>query len=182
MAQKTRAALKAFFETGDKPTQQQFSDWLDSYVHKDDSISADKVAGLDDMLTELALKSDLTTHINDDVAHVTQAEKDTWDGKANTADVYTQLETNALLDDKADLESVYTQAEANVLLDNKANSDHLHNIYAKHSHIHIAEMKVSPTGADEEADSFRIRQDGVSTYFESTANGIDWVVLQVLER
>ena len=56
MAQKTKAVLKAFFETGDKPTQQQFSDWLDSYVHKDDSISVDKVAGLGDMLTELALK------------------------------------------------------------------------------------------------------------------------------
>lgn len=30
------ATLKQWFETGDFPTQQQFWDWLDSYVHKDD--------------------------------------------------------------------------------------------------------------------------------------------------
>ena len=28
--------LKTYFETGDKPTQQQFEDFIDSYIHKDD--------------------------------------------------------------------------------------------------------------------------------------------------
>jgi len=33
MAKKTRAELKAFFETGDKPTQQQFADFIDSVLN-----------------------------------------------------------------------------------------------------------------------------------------------------
>lgn len=31
-----RDTIKQWFETGDFPTQQQFWDWLDSYVHKDE--------------------------------------------------------------------------------------------------------------------------------------------------
>lgn len=38
MAIKTIGDLKAFFETGDKPTQQQFWDWLESYRHVLDKI------------------------------------------------------------------------------------------------------------------------------------------------
>lgn len=33
MAVQTRNQLKQWFETGDYPTQQQFWDWLDSFVH-----------------------------------------------------------------------------------------------------------------------------------------------------
>ena len=32
MAQRTKAVLKTYFETGDKPTQQQFEDLIDSMV------------------------------------------------------------------------------------------------------------------------------------------------------
>jgi hypothetical protein len=34
---KTKTELKSFFETGDKPTQNQFYEWMDSYWHKDES-------------------------------------------------------------------------------------------------------------------------------------------------
>ncbi|MDP9957463.1 hypothetical protein J2X97_003132 [Epilithonimonas hungarica] len=33
----TKTDLKSFFETGDKPTQGQFYEWMDSYWHKDES-------------------------------------------------------------------------------------------------------------------------------------------------
>ncbi|MPT33116.1 MAG: hypothetical protein E2600_15915 [Chryseobacterium sp.] len=33
----TKTNLKSFFETGDKPTQGQFYEWMDSYWHKDES-------------------------------------------------------------------------------------------------------------------------------------------------
>ncbi len=46
MAQQSRDQLKQWFETGDYPTQQQFWDWLDSFVHNSDSISLAQVAGL----------------------------------------------------------------------------------------------------------------------------------------
>ena len=37
MAIQTREQLKQWFETGDFPTQQQFWDWMDSYVHKNEA-------------------------------------------------------------------------------------------------------------------------------------------------
>lgn len=37
MSQRTRAALKAFFETGDKPTQSQFGDFIDSAPNYSDN-------------------------------------------------------------------------------------------------------------------------------------------------
>lgn len=46
MAKQPRATLKTWFETADKPTQQQFWDWLDSYFHKDDLIPAASIDGL----------------------------------------------------------------------------------------------------------------------------------------
>lgn len=50
MAQKTIAELKSFFLTGLRPTQQNFHDWLDSFLHKSEgvlitSISADTNTG-----------------------------------------------------------------------------------------------------------------------------------------
>jgi hypothetical protein len=36
MAEKNRADLKSFFEAGDRPTQQQFADLIDSYVNRID--------------------------------------------------------------------------------------------------------------------------------------------------
>ncbi len=36
MSQTTRNIIKTYFETGDRPTQQQFIDWLDSILWYDD--------------------------------------------------------------------------------------------------------------------------------------------------
>lgn len=44
---KTKEDLKLFFENGDKPTQEHFWAWLDSYWHKDDKIDMFKIAGLE---------------------------------------------------------------------------------------------------------------------------------------
>lgn len=46
MAIQTRDQLKQWFETGDYPTQQQFWDWLDSFIHKSESITPAQVDGL----------------------------------------------------------------------------------------------------------------------------------------
>lgn len=46
MAVQTRPTLKSWFESLDKPTQQQFWDWLDSYWHKSDSIPVESITGL----------------------------------------------------------------------------------------------------------------------------------------
>lgn len=41
MAKQSINTLKAWFETQDTPTQNQFWDWLDSYRHLDDKITID---------------------------------------------------------------------------------------------------------------------------------------------
>lgn len=54
MAQQDRNTLKTFFQTGDKPTQQQFWDWLDSFVHNTDAIPQSRITGLTDALPTAA--------------------------------------------------------------------------------------------------------------------------------
>jgi len=39
---KTKTELKTYFETGDKPTQDQFYEWMDSYWHKEESLPLDQ--------------------------------------------------------------------------------------------------------------------------------------------
>ncbi|WP_312392097.1 leucine-rich repeat domain-containing protein [Chryseobacterium sp.] len=40
---KTKEELKLYFENGDKPTQEQFWEWMDSYWHKNEKISRDSI-------------------------------------------------------------------------------------------------------------------------------------------
>jgi len=50
---KSIAVLKGYFKTGDKPTQQQFYDFLESYLHLDSYILASQVTGLETALETL---------------------------------------------------------------------------------------------------------------------------------
>lgn len=57
------STLKTWFETGDKPTQAHFWDWLDSFWHKDDAIPQSSVSGLSSALNgkaDAAAVEDLT--------------------------------------------------------------------------------------------------------------------------
>lgn len=51
--------IKSWFQTGDKPTQGQFHDWLDSFWHKDDIIPIASVDGLSSQLSGLATQAAL---------------------------------------------------------------------------------------------------------------------------
>lgn len=55
MARQTITQLKQWFENGDYPTQQQFWDWMDSYMHKDDIIEMGMVNGLISLLQDMNL-------------------------------------------------------------------------------------------------------------------------------
>jgi hypothetical protein len=50
MAKTALATIKSWFVKGAKPTQAQFSDWLDSFFHKDDIIPAANLATGEDLL------------------------------------------------------------------------------------------------------------------------------------
>ncbi|MBN1185773.1 MAG: hypothetical protein JXB49_26055 [Bacteroidales bacterium] len=50
-----RATLKTWFETGDKPTQAQFAELIDSLFHpNEDTLSIDRIDGLQDALDSKA--------------------------------------------------------------------------------------------------------------------------------
>jgi hypothetical protein len=66
MAIKNRNTLKTWFETGDYPTQQQFWDWLDSYLHlQDDKLPIDNVEGLRALLNAKAENELFNLHLQD---------------------------------------------------------------------------------------------------------------------
>lgn len=68
MAVQTRDTLKAFFETGDFPTQANFWDWLDSFIHASDLIAIAQIAGLQTALNALQTAANTIP----DLDHVTQ--------------------------------------------------------------------------------------------------------------
>lgn len=50
---KTKEELRLYFENGDKPTQEHFWAWQESYWHKDEKIDMAKIAGLENGLPRL---------------------------------------------------------------------------------------------------------------------------------
>ncbi|MDQ0784057.1 leucine-rich repeat domain-containing protein [Chryseobacterium sp. W4I1] len=44
---KTKEELRLLFENGDKPTQENFWEWLDSYWHKDEKIAQDSIENIE---------------------------------------------------------------------------------------------------------------------------------------
>jgi len=59
MAKQSIEQLKQWFETGDYPTQAQFWDWLDSFIHKDDQLTVDNIQNLTTILSQKAEASAL---------------------------------------------------------------------------------------------------------------------------
>lgn len=57
MAKKSIEILKTFFETGDYPTESQFADLIDSFIHKDEQLQIGNIEGL---LTALQNKADVS--------------------------------------------------------------------------------------------------------------------------
>lgn len=55
MAIRERNKLKNWFKTGDYPNQEQFWDWIDSFLHKsEDQVSIDNIQGLRRILEQKA--------------------------------------------------------------------------------------------------------------------------------
>lgn len=61
MAIRERNNLKSWFQTGKYPTQDQFWDWIDSFVHKsEDQLNIDSIAGLRSLVDN---KADLEAYL-----------------------------------------------------------------------------------------------------------------------
>lgn len=75
MAVTSKNILKDWFKRGKKPLESQFADWLDSYYHKDEKITAAQIDGLEGIINEKADSADID-EIRADLA-------DLHDGKVN---------------------------------------------------------------------------------------------------
>ncbi|OED45610.1 hypothetical protein AB832_01355 [Flavobacteriaceae bacterium (ex Bugula neritina AB1)] len=64
--------IKSYFETGDKPKQQEYWDTWDSYWHKDELLPQNKVEQLEETLSEKVDKTVLEEHLSDTSVHGTQ--------------------------------------------------------------------------------------------------------------
>lgn len=64
MAKQTINTIKNWFRTGNKPTQAQFWDWIDSFFHKDDNIPSAQVDGLQTLLDAKMDKKDAAGESN----------------------------------------------------------------------------------------------------------------------
>lgn len=65
---KSKEELKKYFENGDKPDQEQFWEWQDSYWHKDEKIPADSVDDLStkaDLINGKVPASQLPSYVDD---------------------------------------------------------------------------------------------------------------------
>ncbi len=61
--------LKKYFETGDKPTQQQYAELIEALRHEDENIPITDVDGLQESLDSKATNQALLNHINDSTVH-----------------------------------------------------------------------------------------------------------------
>lgn len=53
------STIKSWFENFDRPNQQQFWDWIDSFWHKGESIPTSSITGLDDIISDLPSQAQL---------------------------------------------------------------------------------------------------------------------------
>ena len=69
---KTKEELKLYFENGDKPTQDHFWQWLDSYWHKEEKIDMTKIAGLENGPRANDFYAEMDENGNASLAHVSK--------------------------------------------------------------------------------------------------------------
>lgn len=183
MAKTSIALLYTYFETGKKPTQTQFQNLIDSFWHKDASITLANINGIQDVLDTKANAADLTAHINNEESHVSPEDRNLWNSSISSQDFEAHLN-----DDIA-----HISQEDRDTWNSKAAGDHAHGDYeaqiasldvnkADNQHIHIGELLIAPTGQVGEVNSFRFRQIDSDTILESTSNGVDWTELQRWSR
>ncbi len=72
---KSRPVLKSYFETGDKPTEPQFSDLVDSLVHLDDGLFVTNVEKDDKGNQVITLSDGTSVTIQKPTVHVDQNNK-----------------------------------------------------------------------------------------------------------
>ena len=116
--------LKNWFKTAAKPTQEQFWAWMDSFYHKDERISQDKINGLSKTLEAKADEEQLSAKANKDATELTEDDKQSWKTALGVGELPTNIAT---IDQGEQQGNVYDKEQINELLENSgkniANTD-----------------------------------------------------------
>ncbi len=110
MAKQDKSKLKDWFTTGKYPTQEQFWDWMDSYIHRDDQLRITaNFPELDGVLQQKVDKEVFKHHFeNDNNPHNVTKQQVGLGSVDNTMDIEkpVSMATQTALDLKADKEAV----------------------------------------------------------------------------
>lgn len=105
---KTKTELKSYFETGDKPTQEQFYEWMDSYWHKEEKIP------MDNLNIDVSSKADKTAE------NLTAEDIKNWKAKLSEPSQLI-METTTKIDTNKDVNAVKIHGK-NVVVKNGTNN------------------------------------------------------------
>ena len=158
-----QAALDALYEQLTAYTLQKIADLINGAPSTLDTLgeiaqamkeNESLVAALDVAIGKKANSAEFDSHVKDTTAHITAAERNNWNSKANASHThnyaaaghthddryYTESEVDSRLGGKANSshthdDRYYTESEVNSMLSGKANSNHTHN-YAASGHTH----------------------------------------------
>ncbi|MFP3591797.1 hypothetical protein [Chryseobacterium sp. SIMBA_038] len=87
-----KTILKSWFVTGEKPTQDQFWAWMESYYHKNEQLPMNAVYGLENVLANKAEASSLQYFAIKDGSNITNIED--WKNKLGVGDLPPNIATN----------------------------------------------------------------------------------------
>ncbi len=78
MAKVNLSTLKNWFKNGNKPLQEHFWNWLDSFWHKDEKIPLDAIKGLNNLLSQLPDAAQIQQCALRDASNLTAAQIAKW--------------------------------------------------------------------------------------------------------
>ena len=113
------STLKSWFRRGLKPTESQFSDWLDSFWHKDENIPQSNVSGLSDSLKDIDKKADKALFVAEEAM---QKSGDIGYMVQDLSKAVSEIEEN-IQDNYYTKENLQTAGQAQVHWDNITNKD-----------------------------------------------------------
>jgi hypothetical protein len=133
MAKQDKSKIKDWFRTGKYPTQEQFWDWMDSYIHRDDKLDIAVFPELDGILRQKIDKVAFQYHLD----HV------------NNPHQVTKVQIGlGNVDDTADMDKPISLATQNAL-DLKADKTHLEDVSNPHK---VTKQQVGLGDVDNTAD------------------------------
>ncbi|WP_233860983.1 hypothetical protein [Tenacibaculum piscium] len=127
--------VKPWFKTYLKPTQAQFYRFFEFIRWKDEKIPVNDIAGLNNLLIAKADKQAFNTHLQDEIVHLSENDRENWNGKLDkTGTAINSLNADKLGNKPPEYYAV--KSEIIELLSDKSDVNH------KHDDLYLPKPKV----------------------------------------